>query len=429
MADSQIPQSLVDFIDRNKINLDEVTPDQLRNGIKIVNAANKYQLNPDFPLSMAWQESKFQSNAKNPESTAFGPMQLIDATAKGLNVDSKDVDQNIDGGMRLIKELMANKRIGNDPNKVLAGYFSGPSSKFLDTGVIEDLTPSEAKHFNAVFQFVGQDELPSLTAAEEDVGRVPALPSEGKPLIAEDSSEEDGTPNFFEIPRPIAATAGAGLGAVAGTAAGVGKAKIDAAREIYGAAKNKMFPTPDVGADTPGGKWGAKTGYGMGEGTVQESSSRYQRATPKGKVSGKLAKTWGTALPGEDPQLVQRMIDRAKAADLAKVAQEAELANKGSPFWAYLRKLGAMPVKGALIGGGLGLGGADAYNRYQEGDKTGSALAAGATALGTAVPMLAPLAAAGMALYDDPEKRTKFIEAMQPGGRWQQRMDSRFGLD
>ena len=77
-------------------------------------------------------------------------------------------------------------------------------------------------------------------------------------------------------------------------------------------------------AETAGGKWAAKTGYGMGEGTVQETSSRYQRAMPSGKVSGPQSKRFGPALPGESPDVVQRMIDRANATKAAQAAQASQ---------------------------------------------------------------------------------------------------------
>ena len=70
---------------------------------------------------------------------------------------------------------------------------------------------------------------------------------------------------------------------------------------------------------TSGEKWAAKTGYGKGAGTVQDVSSRFQRSIGQGPVSGRMDKLWGPALAGEDPQLTQRLIDRAKAAEAAKI--------------------------------------------------------------------------------------------------------------
>jgi hypothetical protein len=132
--------------------------------------------------------------------------------------------------------------------------------------------------------------------------------------------------------------------------------------------------------DTPGGKWGAKTGYGMGEGTVQESSSRYQRAMPSGKVAGKLAKRFGPAMPGESPELAQRLIDRARAAETAQqAAQQAQIIQEASQPGAAQRvaqrAMGSAPVKGGLAGLGVGYNVQDAYNKFGEGDMLGGTLA------------------------------------------------------
>jgi hypothetical protein len=71
---------------------------------------------------------------------------------------------------------------------------------------------------------------------------------------------------------------------------------------------------------TPGEKWAAKTGYGAGPGTVQESSSAYQRRLGKGKITSRLDKLYGPATPGESAQLAQRMLERSASSEAA-VAQ------------------------------------------------------------------------------------------------------------
>lgn len=125
--------------------------------------------------------------------------------------------------------------------------------------------------------------------------------------------------------------AGGAIGALTGLAetkrlGGFGPASI-LEKAASGAQKGltmapQMPATPPAGplsAElTAGEKWGAKTGYGVGPGTVQEASSRYQRAAGQGPVSGQMAKAWGVAQPGESAQLSQRLIDRAKAAELLR---------------------------------------------------------------------------------------------------------------
>ena len=94
------------------------------------------------------------------------------------------------------------------------------------------------------------------------------------------------------------------------------------ARQV--AAQNMMAGEPGVAAPaelTPGERWGAKTGYGAGPGTVQESSSRFQRSLGKGKVTSRMDKLYGPKLPGESSELAQRLIDRAAATEQVKAAQ------------------------------------------------------------------------------------------------------------
>ncbi len=306
MADTQlaIPQSLIDFIDRNKIDLDKVTDDQLRNGVKIANSAVKYELNPDFPLSMAWQESEFKSDAKNKKSTAYGPMQLVDATAKGLGVDSKDVDQNIDGGMRLIKELMANKRIGNDPNKVLAGYHSGPSSKFIDTGDFNDLDDAEAKHLNAVLGYSGGDELPSLALGAQ---------------ISDEQGDVAGVPITGPAPgeHVLSPTALSALGGGAGLAVGAGvtgaRKTANIVRDIYG----RAFPT----GQTPTSSVGATLNQAVNNATGN-TPEQIARILQGGE--GDTAGTTGRARQeGYNVQTSQAAATKKAAEEAAQLAQRA----------------------------------------------------------------------------------------------------------
>lgn len=123
--------------------------------------------------------------------------------------------------------------------------------------------------------------------------------------------------------------AGAGAG-VAGTklvGAGAGAAlKAGANRVGQGFSAGMQTNAPPVSplsqppaGPTSGEKWAAKTGYGKGAGTVQDVSSRFQRSIGQGPVSGRMDKLWGPALEGENPQLAQRLIDRAKAAEAAKI--------------------------------------------------------------------------------------------------------------
>ncbi len=71
----------------------------------IQQAAAKYGVDPKFALSIAQTESNLNQNAISNKG-AIGVMQLMPTTASQLGVDPHDVLQNIDGGVRYIKQLL-----------------------------------------------------------------------------------------------------------------------------------------------------------------------------------------------------------------------------------------------------------------------------------------------------------------------------------
>jgi hypothetical protein len=84
-----------------------------------------------------------------------------------------------------------------------------------------------------------------------------------------------------------------------------------------GALPTTVTSEPDL---TPGEKWGSKTGYGKGAGTVNEASSAYQRSVSKGKSSSKMDKLFGIRMPGEPAGLFDRMLFRKQQAEAAQAA-------------------------------------------------------------------------------------------------------------
>ena len=101
--------------------MSKLSDDQLKIALKVIDSAEKHGVNPDFVLPMVMVESGFKQDIKSPRG-AIGVMQLMPDTAKGLNVNPNDLDENIDGGMRLLKELSSDKRIGGDPYKEYVIY-------------------------------------------------------------------------------------------------------------------------------------------------------------------------------------------------------------------------------------------------------------------------------------------------------------------
>jgi hypothetical protein len=207
------------------LDYSKLDDEQLANAAKVAAAAQKYGINPDFVMPMVMAESGFR-HIKNPNSNAFGIMQLMPATAKGLKVDSADIDENIDGGMRLLKELSSNPKIGNDPYKILAGYNASPTTLFLSSGDLKDLPEETVNHMAKVASFYG-GELPSNPITEsvgEEPPEAPALPGgqTGKPVV-----EQKVEPT--QLNPLLGAAIGAKAGAATGTAAALVDAKFNAA--------------------------------------------------------------------------------------------------------------------------------------------------------------------------------------------------------
>jgi soluble lytic murein transglycosylase-like protein len=88
-------------------------------------AAIRNSLPPAFVASVAKAESAMKQNAVSPKG-AIGVMQLMPSTAKALDADPHDTEQNIDAGTRLLKDLLI--KYDGDVVKALAAYNAGPGA-------------------------------------------------------------------------------------------------------------------------------------------------------------------------------------------------------------------------------------------------------------------------------------------------------------
>ena len=175
------------------MDLSKLTDEQLNIADKVAREAQKKGLNPDFVLALVMAESGFNPKATSKKG-AIGIMQLMPDTAKGLKVDPYDMDQNIEGGLNLIKELVSNKKIGNDPYKVLAGYNTSTETrnKFLESGDLSVLPDETIDYMDRVSGLYGNT-LPTVERQEKQ----PEAGEEAPPAEAEQPKE---VPNE-EVPQ------------------------------------------------------------------------------------------------------------------------------------------------------------------------------------------------------------------------------------
>lgn len=98
-------------------------------------ASERHGIPEEFVRSVAEAESALRTDARSPKG-AQGVMQLMPDTAKALGVDANDPEQNIEGGAKLLRELLI--RYQNDPDQVrlaLAAYNAGQGAVKRHKGV------------------------------------------------------------------------------------------------------------------------------------------------------------------------------------------------------------------------------------------------------------------------------------------------------
>lgn len=94
----------------------------------VTRAALRNGLPPDLVHSVAQVESGYRQDAVSPKG-AVGIMQLMPQTARGLDADPADPEQNADAGARYLRELLL--KYADDPyqlRKALAAYNAGPAA-------------------------------------------------------------------------------------------------------------------------------------------------------------------------------------------------------------------------------------------------------------------------------------------------------------
>lgn len=133
----------------------------------IAKVASTAGIDPNLAVGVATQESGLNPQAVNPSSGAVGMMQLMPATAAALGVNPHDVMGNIQGGIRYLREQLANF---GDEAKALAAYNWGPQHvvQAVERWGSDWLShaPSETQHYvSSILAQSGAGGSSGLTAA------------------------------------------------------------------------------------------------------------------------------------------------------------------------------------------------------------------------------------------------------------------------
>jgi hypothetical protein len=137
------------------IDFTKLTPSQLQIAKKVAEEAARQGIDPNLALAVAHQESRFkqfnddQSVLQGPETKykerAMGVMQLMPSTAKGFKVDASNLDENIRGGVSVLKNNLLT--FGNPVDALIAYNFGpGNAKKYFETRDVS-LLPAETRNY------------------------------------------------------------------------------------------------------------------------------------------------------------------------------------------------------------------------------------------------------------------------------------------
>jgi soluble lytic murein transglycosylase-like protein len=317
--------------------IDQLDERQIEYAGKIAAKAKEMGIPPSLAVAIAYQESRLNPDAPRGQSGEFGIMQVMPATGKGMGFTNKelnDPEKNIEAGLKYLKQNL--DAFGGDQKLATVGYNAGTDSPFFSGGELPKSTEGYVKDMKSYGVYDEDQPQKSEASGAERAAQLLFGGSEQnqtEPDAAETDEQRDARIQAVmdEQEKRQAQVLGAGVGlGVSGTkAAGAGagavlEAGANRIGQGFSAGMQANTPSaPTLGQQptgpTSGEKWAAKTGYGKGAGTVQDVSSRFQRSVGQGPVSGRMDKLWGPPLEGENRQLTQRLIDRAKAAELAKI--------------------------------------------------------------------------------------------------------------
>jgi len=156
--------------------------------------ATQYGVPPAIALAVAQQESGFNQSARG-RAGEVGVMQLMPATAAGLQVNPYDLDQNISGGVQLLADNY--NRFG-DWSLALSAYNGGPS-RVASTGAV---IPSTSGYVASVLARAG-----AFLEAFPEVFPT-AFPGAGSPTPSDDGQWPTGDAVDWTSTGPLLAIGG-----------------------------------------------------------------------------------------------------------------------------------------------------------------------------------------------------------------------------
>ena len=259
-----------------------LSPEQSTTALKVFKAAEKHGINPEFAVALAMAESGMvhgpsrRVDEKTKAPISYGVMQLTPALAAQYGIkdyQKASEDENIDVGMRYLKDLTKNPNIGDDPRKTVAGYNAGPGSAYVKSGKEKDLLPETKAHIENIGAFSPQGSLvsPLATDANKDffgTGKPQEPNDEQKQAFKDLTGEEWTPPKPPKAPEPTAFNPlpGMGGGALVGLALSGAANATGGVADLVKSIKNQQTVTPTNDAllsSEPGHQGGiGTTNYG-----------------------------------------------------------------------------------------------------------------------------------------------------------------------
>lgn len=349
MAEPQKPMAFLDTLDETQQKFAE----------EIIEKSKKLGLDPRIGLALVYRESKFNPDAIGADGE-IGLWQVKPATGKLMNYTEKDLkipSKNIDAGLQYLNQNMIKF---NDPVLAVAGYNAGPDHPYFSDPKVP-LPDSTINYVKDIKDLGGFTETPKEASSDQGPPPPPPPPP---------ASEED-------LRKQKAAMIG-----------GLGGFGVGATQTIAGSGPQ----APTTTATTPGGRYAAKTGYGMGEGSTKEVIERYKKFAPRDlgeqMFSGDPKKTSMGAGPRSLQVVPGTQAPLSINAKVPPTPPTPVLQNIRQGMQTAGNAMGRVPVVPGVIGGATtGFQGQEAFNRYNKGDMTGATIA-GLGALGGLASMV-----------------------------------------